>query len=375
MMKKKTAPTISLCMIVKNEEETIGRCLQCVQQFVDEIIIVDTGSTDKTKTVVKKFTKKVFDFEWINDFSAARNFAFSKATKDYILWLDADDVLDEKNQKKFVELKKSLTPDVDSVSMLYHLTFEDNGEPNFSSRRNRLVKRDRGFKWHGYVHEYLEVYGNIIQSDIGITHKKESTYTDRNLRMYRHAEEEGKPFTPRDTYYYANECLDNKLHEKSITLYTQFLDDGLGWSEDNIQACGKLADCYIALVDWHSARKACISSFQYDTPRGEICCRLGYIHLELNLLDAAVFWYTLATVVEIPDGKSPFVNRACYTWLPNLQLCVCYSRLEKFKEAKKHNDLAASYVPTNQHVLHNQKYLKGVLGEESEEKEYEEAEK
>ena len=74
--------TISLCMIVKNEELVLGRCLESIKDLVEEIIIVDTGSTDKTKEIAKLYTNNIYDFKWINDFSAARNFSFSKATKD-----------------------------------------------------------------------------------------------------------------------------------------------------------------------------------------------------------------------------------------------------------------------------------------------------
>lgn len=127
--------TISLCMIVKNEEQSIARCLNSVKGLVDEIVIVDTGSTDKTKQICRQFTDRIFDFEWVDDFSAARNFAFAQATQDYILWLDADDVLSEDDQKKFRKLKETLSPDVDAVSMEYHLSFDAEGKPNFSLRR------------------------------------------------------------------------------------------------------------------------------------------------------------------------------------------------------------------------------------------------
>ena len=83
--------TVSLCMIVRNEEDVLGRCLESVKDIVDEIIIVDTGSTDRTKEIAGRFTNTVYDFPWIDDFSAARNFSFSKATMDYQMWLDADE--------------------------------------------------------------------------------------------------------------------------------------------------------------------------------------------------------------------------------------------------------------------------------------------
>ena len=102
--------SISLCMIVKNEESVIGRCLESVKDIVDEIIIVDTGSTDNTKEIIKTFTDKIYDFEWIDNFSAARNYSYSKASMEYILWLDADDVILEEDRIKFKELKMSLDP-------------------------------------------------------------------------------------------------------------------------------------------------------------------------------------------------------------------------------------------------------------------------
>ena len=74
--------SVSLCMIVKNESEVLARVLDVAQKFADEIVVVDTGSTDRTKEIAKKYTEQIYDFQWIDDFSAARNFSFSKATKD-----------------------------------------------------------------------------------------------------------------------------------------------------------------------------------------------------------------------------------------------------------------------------------------------------
>lgn len=97
-------PTLSLCMIVKNEENFLERCLNSVKGLVDEIIIVDTGSTDKTKEIARRFTDKVFDFEWCDDFSAARNESLKHATGDWILVLDADEVIAERDHDIIREL-------------------------------------------------------------------------------------------------------------------------------------------------------------------------------------------------------------------------------------------------------------------------------
>ncbi|MBR4278510.1 MAG: glycosyltransferase, partial [Lachnospiraceae bacterium] len=102
-------------MIVKNEEKVLARCLDSLEGLYDELIIVDTGSSDSTKSIAAGYTDKIFDFEWINDFSAARNFAFSKATMEYIYSADADEVLDEENRLRFKILKENLLPEIEIV--------------------------------------------------------------------------------------------------------------------------------------------------------------------------------------------------------------------------------------------------------------------
>ncbi|MFD1907481.1 glycosyltransferase [Paenibacillus rhizoplanae] len=102
-------------------------CLASVEGLADEIIIVDTGSADRTKEIAGAYGAVIYDFTWIDDFSAARNFAFSKATRDYIFWLDADDYLREEDQALFRELKSSLPEQVDSVNMQYNLAFDGEG--------------------------------------------------------------------------------------------------------------------------------------------------------------------------------------------------------------------------------------------------------
>ena len=98
---------------------------------MEEIIIVDTGSTDKTKEIARKYTDKIFDYKWCNDFADARNFAASKATGDYISSADADEYLDADNQKKLAQLKQILLPEIEMVQMLYCTKAEFNTVYNF----------------------------------------------------------------------------------------------------------------------------------------------------------------------------------------------------------------------------------------------------
>ncbi|WP_347814334.1 glycosyltransferase [Alkalihalobacillus sp. LMS39] len=358
--------SISLCMIVKNEEDTISRCLDCVKDIVDEIIIVDTGSTDRTKEIVRRYTDFVYDFEWIDDFSAARNYSFSKASKDYILWLDADDVLLEEDQKRLLELKRTVPSSVDSVTMLYHLGCNESGTPTLSYRRNRLVKRTKNFRWYGAVHEFLEVSGHIINSDVIIIHKGTHHDSTRNLKIYENRIAKGEEFSPRDLYYYANELFDHKQFEKAIDYYLQFLNSKKGWVEDNISACGKLADIYYFLGDEEKEREFAFKSFEYDTPRAEFCCRIGYQFLRNNHFTTAILWYKLATQLEKPKDNWGFINEACWTWLPHLQLGICYYNIGDYETAYQHNEIALTYNPNDENIMSNKQFYEDLLKEQPE---------
>jgi glycosyltransferase involved in cell wall biosynthesis len=94
------AMKVSLTMIVRDEEKNISACLQSVAGLFDEIVVVDTGSTDRTREIAREFGAKVFDFAWVDDFAAARNEALARATGDYAFWLDADDVVDPPERAK-----------------------------------------------------------------------------------------------------------------------------------------------------------------------------------------------------------------------------------------------------------------------------------
>jgi glycosyltransferase involved in cell wall biosynthesis len=347
-------------MIVKNEEQVLARCLDSISSEVDEIIIIDTGSNDATKSIASQYTSLIYDFIWIDDFAAARNEAFAKAKMDYILWLDADDVFEADELNNFAELKKSLSPDVDSVAMNYILAFDEYGNIAFKVKRNRLVKRTNNFRWIGAVHEYLEVYGNILQSNISVTHKSLSHDTDRNLNIYEKRLSRGEEFSPRDQYYFANELFDHRMYARAIDLYEQFLSDDKGWVEDNISSCSKLADCYHTLENYEGELQSILRSFRYSSPRPEFCCRLGYYFLQKNNVLSATFWYKTAVQTE-QSNENWFSNPTYTTWLPHLQLCVCYDRIGNHKLAYLHNEVARQYRPDDQIILAYQQHLKSIL--------------
>ncbi len=164
--------SISLCMIVKNEEKYLFDCLKSVENIVDEIIVVDTGSSDKTKQIAKSFNAKIYDFVWIKDFSAARNFSLSKATSDWIFYLDADERLSPKSAQILLDFSKSK----ENIGVLCNVISKSDFTKTPSTMKYiRFFRNNPKISFHGRVHEQIEnslsaQNYQIIDSEIVIEH-------------------------------------------------------------------------------------------------------------------------------------------------------------------------------------------------------------
>lgn len=354
--------SISLCMIVKDEEKVLKRCLNSAKDIVDEIIIVDTGSTDKTKEIAKSFTNKVYDFKWVNDFSKARNFSFSKATKDYILWLDADDVIEEQDKFKFLKLKKDLKKSIDIVMMKYNVGFDENNNVNFSYYRERLLKREKNYKWQSPIHEVITPSGKISYSDICITHRKEHvTCSTRNLDIFEDMLKKNIKLDSRQQYYYARELMYNEQYQKSIENLNKVLADKHAWIENKINACLDLSYCYKKLNDKENSLLSLFKSFIYDKPRAEITSNIGIHFMQEENYNIAIYWFKQTLKIK-PNLKSGgFCYMDYYYTIPNLNLCYCYYKIGKLNLAYKYNEKVGQKYPNNISYLHNRDFFSSIL--------------
>lgn len=164
--------TLSICMIVKNEERHLVRCLKSVRDIADEIIVVDTGSTDKTRDIASVFGAKVFDFPWTGDFAAARNYSLEQATCQWLLILDADEVISSRdfNELKEIICRKSSTPAAYYIATRNYIRNaavigwtqnsgeypEEAGSGWVISIKVRLFTRNKDVFFSNPVHETLE---------------------------------------------------------------------------------------------------------------------------------------------------------------------------------------------------------------------------
>ncbi len=172
-------PTISLCMIVKNEEEFLDGCLASVQGIVNEIIIVDTGSTDKTIEIAKEFNAKIYHFEWIDDFAAARNEALKHATCDWILYLDADERLILHDRSYIFKIINSLPNNIGAIlCILESLHSKSDGSSEMHRGAYPRLFRNYGYpkiRFVGKIHEQItpsiqELGKEFVDSEIIIEH-------------------------------------------------------------------------------------------------------------------------------------------------------------------------------------------------------------
>lgn len=347
---------VSLCMIVKNEESRLEQCLVSVCELVDEIIIVDTGSTDRTKELAQKFTEKLYDFEWVDDFSAARNFSYEQATMDYILWMDADEILLPQEAAKFRALKESLPPDVDAVMMRYNPGTDEQGRLLFSCSRGRLTKRACGFRWREPVHEYLEIEGKFLNSDISISHiKQQMVFSQGNIKIYESYLEKERTLSPRGLYYYARELKEQGRFLEAIEWFERFLDTDEGCVEDKIRACEELSKCYQAENKNQKSLIAMLRSFTFDSPRAETCCLIGYYYKGQEDFRKAVFWFDLALKLERSREDKGAHQGDFWGYIPSLECAVCHERLGNLEKAKHYNQLADLFKPGSLAVVHNRR--------------------
>ena len=351
--------TVSLCMIVKNEEEVLARCLDSVKDLADEIVIVDTGSTDGTRETAGKYTDRVFSYPWHDDFAAARNFAFSKGTGDYLMWLDADDVISDENREKFKRLKEELDGETDVVMLPYETAFDKNGTPVFSYYRERLVKNGRGFRWVGAVHEVIVPSGKVIYGDAAVWHRKVKPGDgDRNLRIYEKMLANGQKLDARHAFYYARELKDHRLFEQAAKAFEEFLARPDGWVENQIDACRQLAVCRRALGDREGELTALFKSFFYDIPRAETLCEIGAWFMERARYETAAHWFKQALEVPMREKSGGLVVKDCYGYIPLLQICVCLDRMGQWELAREYNRLAGERKPGSEVCRNNEEYFK-----------------
>lgn len=216
---------LSAVLIVRNEENTIKRCLESIKDYVDEIIVVDTGSTDNTILLSKDYTDKVFSFEWTDDFSEARNFGIENASSEYILSIDADEYLDNSAKQVLEQIFKNQNKEYDAF-FVEIVNFLDDGSTS-NHWAVRVFKNTLRFS--GTIHEEV-ISENILKLPLKIFHTGylhevvlSKAKSERNIRLLE------KKITQTnqalDLFYLSKEYLAINQRDKGKELLIKSLSD------------------------------------------------------------------------------------------------------------------------------------------------------
>ena len=323
-------PTISLCMITKNEEKNLANCLNSVKDIIDEIITVDTGSTDKTKEIAKKFGAKVIDFKWVDDFSAARNESLMYATKDWVLVLDADEIIEEKDLiriKKYIEDVEKDTAGFKLEQRSYINSFFEGAvknESNFelvkkyqfymSNSLVRLFKNHLGFHFRHKIHELVE--DSITEKNL----KYEKI--DVVLHHFGSLKEAG--------------LIKDKTEKYSKIILKQ-LEENPESARYNYQA-GRM---YIGKGDLSNALEHFKKTAKLEPNYKLVFSEIAKIYLQMNDKNRAIEYFK-KSIKYNPNNPSPANN-----------LSVVYMSMGKFDQAKKILEEKLKKHPNNEALKYN----------------------
>lgn len=243
-MKKRSRARISQCMIVKNEEKNIEKALSWGKGVVSEQIVVDTGSTDRTVELAEKMGAKVYHFEWIDDFSAAKNFAISKAKYEWIALLDADEYFSEEDAKKLLFYIRQLNESKYDIIATAWVHINNDGRVIAVGTQTRVFRNHPGIRYKNRIHEQvMSIDGrphppvdattelSIFHTGYGEVENEKKTSSGRNIKMIE-AELQDHPDNYDMLGYLGDELYSmHRLEEakeafhKAISLMPEFLPE------------------------------------------------------------------------------------------------------------------------------------------------------
>jgi glycosyltransferase involved in cell wall biosynthesis len=219
---ERTEPaSISVCLMVKDEEELLPQCLESIKDVADEIIVVDTGSTDKTVEIAESYGARIYHHPWENDFSKHRNQAISYATSDWIFIIDADEELSPESRVQLRQTISNVPPD---VSYLYFRVEDKNSSGGVMSVMHspRLFRNHMGFKYKNFIHNELELKGRGDISNLVLFHygyhlspERMKAKFERTTRLLKKRMEE-EPDRPEPPFFLCKSYGMEKLNAEAI---------------------------------------------------------------------------------------------------------------------------------------------------------------
>lgn len=355
----KTIKNTALCLIVKNEENNIEKCLNSLKGMYAHAFITDTGSDDKTVNILSKRKDVTLShFEWIDDFAAARNFNLDQVPSDYewILWCDADDRIIDKDAVN--KLQALQVPDnINSIDMPYIYTHSnytvDQSIPNLQYYRKRLFRRGK-CRWVGFIHEYPHVPGEEMAcKDIVFHHYRKGTgvqNTKRNLAIFeKNLANMDDGNKARYLFYYGKELMYNNLYDEAKEKFLAYLSLS-DWIPEKARAFYELGSIENKERNFKEARKWAFKCLQLEPHNSDACVLISYTYYQENDWQAAYLWAFHALYSDEEQIKF-FDHIPNRTWVPLELMAWCRFNQGEKEKAIKLIKKALKYVPKHDYLL------------------------
>jgi glycosyltransferase involved in cell wall biosynthesis len=346
-------PTIGLALIARDEEERLPALLDSVgftpgragmspggrpEAAVDYVVVCDTGSVDRTKEVALSRGCQVTNFEWRDDFSAARQASYDALPPwvDWTLWADCDDVIE--GAENLRSLAANSPPHVGGWIFPYDYATDEAGNVICYLERERLVRKGIGERWELPIHEVLRVEANLVRSDaVRWVHRRDGKQIDpkRNYRVLKRDWERSRDAletpNPRTLVYLGTESLALGKHSEAIRWLKDYLRVGT-WDEELCQAAHKLSVAYRLAGQMERAEQAAYRAIGHrpDWPEGYL--DLAEIALTREQPERALHFIGVAKERGQPQTLL-IINPLDYTYQPLLMESVCLAKLGQIPEA------------------------------------------
>ncbi|PMC36633.1 glycosyl transferase [Bacillus sp. UMB0899] len=348
-------PFISLCMIVKNEESVLRRCLESVKEYINEIIIVDTGSEDSTRDVAREFTENIFEYEWTNNFSHARNFAASKASGDWILVLDADEYVDPTNLKTAIEEIKKNEKKFEIYAVNIINFAGEYGESIAQHKHVRIYRNNNTIEFFRSIHEQLSKKDktpvNIGLSKLMVYHSgylaktmQDKDKTNRNkILINKEIQKNSNAF---DLFNLGNEYRILGENELALNFYIEAFKKKADFSVEWIPFClCNMVECLIDLNRFNEALKVIEDATEMYRNTADFVYLKGHIYLAQGRYDDAKKVFN--NIILNPDIYKNVIKS------PDFRDYLPYKRLGLIHEQEKDYESAIKYSIG---ALNNNKY-------------------
>jgi glycosyltransferase involved in cell wall biosynthesis/predicted Zn-dependent protease len=334
--------TLSLCMIVRNEEENLPGCLRCIADLVDNIVVVDTGSTDRTKELALEHGAKVYDFPWIDHFAAARNESLKHATGKWILWLDADDRIDEENRAKLRQLFASLKDETAGYVMKCMCLPDARGVTTVVDHL-RLFRNHPQVRWTFRVHEQIlpslrAIQANVHWSDVVIQH---TGYVDPALRQRKlqrdlrllHLEQAEQPDHAFTLFNLGNVYQELGRVSEALEMFHRSLSGSAPHDSIVRKLYAQIVHCQRTLGQPQEALAACREGLSLFTDDIELLFQQGVSLKEAgDLAEAAASWERCLSTV--PGTHFASVNTGLRGHITRHNLATVYVELGRVADAE-----------------------------------------